>query len=284
MESEAASEIEIDLVLEALRRRSGYDLRGYARASLGRRLSDAARARGLGSVAELIPSVLHEEGVATTLIGDLCVSVTELFREPTLFRVLGEEVFPYLATHPCPRIWHAGCSTGEEVYSLAILLAEAGLLERTRIYATDLNPRAIAVAQRGIYALPAFAEATSRYQSAGGRGDFTEHFVPDDSKVWGIVRRGLRERITWSSHDLVRSPSFGEFQLILCRNVMIYFARELRDAAVAQLESSLAPRGYLALGTRESLVGTAREDRFETTRCRALFRYRERRFAMEAAS
>lgn len=259
MSPEAIEDLEIDLVLEALHRRYGFDFRDYARTTLRRRLRAYVEQRCLGSIGELVPRICRNEDEAHALVGGLTVRVTEMFRDPPFFRVLREQVLPTLASFPFIRVWHAGCSTGEEVYSLAILLTEAGLYDRAQIYATDIDAAALEVARRGIYPAERFASYAEAYRAAGGARSLTDYCHSRYDAV--ILDRGLSRNVVFATHNLATDACFGEMQLILCRYVLIYFNRELQDRALRLLTDSLCRGGVLGLGRGESIVlSTVRDD------------------------
>jgi chemotaxis protein methyltransferase CheR len=254
-------ELEIELLLTAIARRYGYDFRQYASASLKRRIQRAMQEEGVRTLSGLQERLLHDPAALGRFVSTLSVHVTGMFRDPAVYRAIRQRVVPTLRTWPFVRIWHAGCSTGEEVYSLAVVLHEEGLLERCRIYATDLSDELLETARRGVYPLRAMREHTAAYHQAGGRADFSEYYTADPHHA--ILRDDLRRHVVFSQHNLVSDASFNEFHLILCRNVMIYFDKELRDRVHELLYESLVMFGVLVLGTRESLRFSPREDRYE---------------------
>ncbi|MES2884480.1 MAG: CheR family methyltransferase [Pseudomonadota bacterium] len=254
-------EIEVDLVLHALRERYGYDFRQYARASLLRRLRALASASGKSHIAELIPTVLHQPSFLDRVINGISVSVTEPFRDPQTLQAIVQLAFPWLKSHPFLKIWVAGCATGEEVYSLAILLEEAGLLDRTQIYATDINTEAIGKAAAGVFPLEAMQRAEENYRRAGGVRQFSDYYVAQYRRAKMAGR--LFERVLLSQHNLATDSSFGTMQIILCRNVLIYFNRELQERAVGLFADSLTHRGFLAIGNKETLSTLPSGARFE---------------------
>jgi chemotaxis protein methyltransferase CheR len=253
--------IEIDLLLAAIARRYGYDFRGYAPASLRRRVRWCVEHEHLDTVSELQARVLHDPDAMRRFIARLSVHVTGMFRDPAFYRALQREVFPTLRTYSFTRIWHAGCSSGEEVYSLAILLEEAGLYNRCRIYATDLSEDLLARAKEGIFPLAAMRDHTARYLEAGGSEDFSRYYVADAEHA--VMSRELKKNVVFSQHNLVSDGPFNTFHLILCRNVLIYFSRELRDRVHGLLYESLVRKGALALGMRESIRFTPRAADYE---------------------
>jgi chemotaxis protein methyltransferase CheR len=243
--------IEIELLLEAVFRHYGFDFRSYAYASIRRRLWKRIEAEGLSSVSELQARVLHEPAAMERLLLDLSVSVTAMFRDPGFYVTFRDEVVPLLRTYPFIRIWHAGCSTGEEVYSTAILLEEEGLLERARIYATDINDAVLQQARAGIFPLNRMQEYTDNYIHAGGKRSFSEYYT---AKYDGaLFSPALTRNVVFSQHNLVTDRSFSEFNVIFCRNVLIYFDRSLQNRVHALFYDSLAMFGILALGSKESL-------------------------------
>jgi chemotaxis protein methyltransferase CheR len=244
-------EIEIVLFLEALFQRFGYDFRHYAKASIKRRVRSLVGALGSKNIAALIPRVLHEDGILDEILAQLSVPVTEMFRDPHVFRALREQVIPLLSTYPRLQIWQAGCATGEEVYSLAILLEEEGLLDRTQIYATDINDQALHQAEDGIFSVKRLEEFERNYINAGGKRLLSDYYVAN-AEFFRLNER-LRKRIVFAHHNLVTDGVFCEVQLILCRNVLIYFDTTLQTRVLNLFHESLARHGFLCLGTRESL-------------------------------
>ena len=269
-----ADDLDIDILFEAVFRKYSYDFRHYARASLRRRVEAAVSALHLDSIAHLQHVVLRDQAAFTRLLSQITIPVSEMFRDPFYFRSLRDRALPILATYPSLKVWVAGCSTGEEVYSLAILLDEAGLLERALIYATDINPESLRAAQQGVYALDRVAGFTRSYQEAGGARSLSEYYTAAYSAV--AFDRRLSSRIVFSDHDLATDTAFAEVQLISCRNVLIYFDRVLQDRAVALFDESLASRGFLGLGSRESLHMSASAAAFEPVDASAKL-YRKRR-------
>jgi chemotaxis protein methyltransferase CheR len=243
--------IEIELLLEGVFRHYGFDFRSYAYASIRRRLWKRTEAEGLSSISELQARVLHDAAAMERLLLDLTVSVTAMFRDPGFYQVFREDVVPLLRTYPFIRIWHAGCSTGEEVYSTAIVLEEEGLLERTRIYATDINDAVLQQARAGIFPLNRMQEYTENYIRAGGKRSFSEYYT---AKYDGaLFSPSLTRNTVFSQHNLVTDRSFSEFTVIFCRNVLIYFDRDLQNRVHTLFYDSLVMLGILALGSKESL-------------------------------
>lgn len=253
--------IEVDLLLEALHRRYGYDFRSYARASVDRRIQGFLSQRGVARIADLIPLVLHDEAVFSALAQQFSVSVTEMFRDPFVFRALRDQVAPVLRSFPFVKVWHAGCATGEEVYSLAILLQEEGVLDRATVFGTDFNDDALDKAQNGIYPAERMKAYTRNYQEAGGRRSFSEYYHAGYESA--TVDAALRNRITFANHNLTADGVFGEMHLIVCRNVLIYFDRDLQNRALGLFADSLVRGGFLCLGTKEDLRFSEAAERFE---------------------
>jgi chemotaxis protein methyltransferase CheR len=244
-------ELEIDLLLEALFRQHGFDFRGYARSSLRRRVRAAVAAEGLRTVSGLLEKMLHEPACLERLLLGLSVNVSAMFRDPRFFLAFRQHAVPLLRTYPFIRIWQAGCSMGEEVYSLAILLQEEGLYDRCRIYATDMNEVVLRAAREGIYPVDVMQKYTANYLAAGGAGVFSDYYTAAYDHV--ILRPSLRDQIVFSQHNLVSDGVFNEFNVILCRNVMIYFSRPLQERVHDLFSRSLATFGLLGLGSHESL-------------------------------
>lgn len=257
----AIDAIELPLLLEAVWRRYGYDFRGYAPASLRRRIRRAMELQGLATLSALQDAVLHDERAMAAFLDALTVEVTEMFRDPPFHRAFRDKVVPLLLPLPLIRVWHAACASGEEVYSMAILLHEASLLDKTRIYATDMNERALETARAAIYPLRRMQEHTTSYQRAGGTASFSDYYTATHDGV--ILHDFLRRNIVWANHNLVSDGSFNEFHVILCRNVMIYFNRELQARVHRLLYDSLAAGGVLGLGRGETLQLTPHEDRYD---------------------
>jgi chemotaxis protein methyltransferase CheR len=254
-------QLEIELLLEAVYRRYGFDFREYARASLKRRLWRRMHAEGLETVTQLQDLLLHDPECMERLLLDLSINVTSMFRDPSFYVAFREKVVPTLRTYPFTRIWCAGCSTGEEVYSLAIMLQEEGLYDRTRIYATDINERVLEEARAGVYALDRMQQYTQNYIRAGGIGEFSSYYVAAYDRA--LFSRELVANVVWAQHNLAMDRAFNDFNVILCRNVLIYFDRPLQDRVHGLFLESLEMFGILALGHKESLALTPCADRYE---------------------
>lgn len=229
----------------------GYDFTSYSKASLKRRINRVFTLDKFPSYAELRHRLRNDGIYFERFLVELTVNVTEMFRDPGFFQSLAKEVFPVLATYPFIRIWHAGCSTGEEVYSLAILLKEANLLHKSLLYATDVNPAVVRTAGHGVISTINLAQYTENYRQAGGSEDFSQYYVANYDHI--MFSSELRKRIVFSTHNLVSDRSFNQFQLILCRNVLIYFEKELQDKVLALFDESLDNLGYLGLGNKETM-------------------------------
>jgi chemotaxis protein methyltransferase CheR len=244
-------EIEVALLLEAIHRRYGFDFREYAPASLKRRLWRRAHAEGVETISALQALVLHDPACMERLLLDLSINVTTMFRDPSFYTAFREKVVPQLRTYPFTRIWVAGCSTGEEVYSLAIVLEEEELLDRTRIYATDINQAVIESARLGVFPLEKMQEYTQNYLAAGGTHAFSEYYLA--SYDGAVFDRRLVDNAVFAQHNLVSDRGFNEFHVIVCRNVMIYFDRSLQERVFELFHESLARLGVLALGHKETI-------------------------------
>jgi chemotaxis protein methyltransferase CheR len=254
------TDLEIRLLLEAVYQTYHYDFRHYAPASLKRRLLQAMLRLECTSLSDLQGKILHDPAMFPRLLEYLTIQVSELFRDPEFFLAVRREVVPILATYPSLKIWIAGCSTGEEAYSFAILLAEEGLLERTLIYATDINDQSLSRAQAGLYSLDRLRQFTLNHRAAGGRGSLSDHYhAAHDTAVMGPE---LRRHITFADHSLATDTIFSEVQLVSCRNVLIYFDDQLRDRALGLFAEALCPRGFLCLGSKESLRFSGSAARF----------------------
>ena len=253
--------IEVDLLLEAIYRRYGYDFRDYQRETITRRLQQFLQDTGIPSVGEVIHRLLREPTVFYHLIGYFAVNVTALFRDPFVYAALRQHVVPMLRTWPHVKLWDAGCATGEEVYSLAILLREEGLLDRTTIYATDISAAAIETAKGGIYPLDIILHGSTNYLESGATASLSAYYHARYDAA--AMDPTLRKHITFARHNLAMDASFGEMQVIVCRNVLIYFNRELQDTVLTLFWESLENGGYLCLGDKESLAFTAVEKYFD---------------------
>jgi chemotaxis protein methyltransferase CheR len=254
--------LEIASLLEAVYIRFGYDFRDYAMASLRRRIWAVVEGEGVSTISGLQEKVLHDPGCLERFLLAVSVNVTSMFRDPGFFRLLRRRVVPLLRTYPFFRIWHAGCSTGEEVYSMAVLLDEEGLYDRCRIYATDFNEVVLRQAREGIFSLRSASEYEANYRDAGGTRKLSDYYTAAYGSA--IFSARLKENLIFSQHNLAMEGSFNEFNLILCRNVMIYFNRRLQQRVHDLLYDSLSVFGILGLGSKESLQFTSHERDYET--------------------
>jgi chemotaxis protein methyltransferase CheR len=253
MTEEEIQAIEIRLLMEGVFQAYGYDFRDYAEASLTRRLNRWLAGSGWTTFSQAQASLLRDPLAFQRLLTGITVNVTEMFRDPAFFLCLREQVVPHLKTYPFVKIWVAGCATGEEAYSMAILLEEEGLGNRFRIYATDIDQDVLAAAEKGIYPLRDMQKFTRNYQKGGGRAAFSDYYSSGYDHA--LLRPSLRQRIVFASHNLAADGEFGEMHLVLCRNVMIYFKAPLKERALALFQTSLLPGGFLCLGLKESLNG-----------------------------
>ena len=232
----------------------GYDFRSYAPASLKRRILRAVERRKLTDIDELNELVTNDQLLFVEVLSDLTVTVTEMFRDPFFYQYLMQHVLPRLASYPSIRIWHAGCSTGEEVYSMAILLHEAGVLGKSTLYGTDINPLAIQKARLGVYSTSELKKATENFYKVGSSGSFSDYYMANHEA--GIIETFIKQNIVFAEHNLVTDEVFSEVHLILCRNVFIYFNKSLQNRALEIFYRSLVYKGYMCLGTRETLLFT----------------------------
>lgn len=261
MEAANIEKIELELFLEAIYQRYGYDFRHYARASAQRRVQQILAKSGHKNVSELIPLLLRDEDFAHNAIHSFSITVTEMFRDPDFYRAVRQTLTPYLQTYPFIKIWVAGCATGEEVYSLAILLKEEGIYDRATIYATDFNETALKKAAEGIYPLKDVQQYTGNYQKSGGLHSFSDYYHAEYSSA--IMNASLKSNITFANHNLVTDGVFSEVQVVFCRNVLIYFDRTLQNWALTTLTNSLTRGGFLCLGTKETLEFSSVADQFK---------------------
>lgn len=242
----------IKKLLESIRAAYGYDFTDYAEASVKRRIHHFMQARKIEELEKLEKMILNDEKLFEEFIQVLSVTVTEMFRDPLFYKSLRENVMKRLATYPFIKIWLAGCATGEEVYSVAILLKEEGLLNRSVIYATDINQKSLQVAKEGVYPVENMKSYTANYQKAEGTGSFSDYYKSKYNSV--MFDKSLKQNIVFAPHNLAVDRSFNEFQLIICRNVLIYFNQQLQDKVIHLFHESLCPLGFLGLGSKESLL------------------------------
>lgn len=247
-------DLEIRLLLEAIYSRYGYDLRDYAAPSMRRRVLAALAKSGLRNLGELQHALLTDEGMFARVLEDLAVHVTEMFRDPSFYRAFRTLVAPVLRTYPLLKIWHGGCSTGEEVYGTAILLTEEGLYDRSQIYATDLSLHALEQAKQAVYSAENLDKLEASYQEAGGTSKLSSYYTLAYGGI--AMRESLRRNVLFFQHDLVSDHVFAEMNVIFCRNVLIYFGQKLRDRVLHKFAQSLCPHGFLCLGSSERMVGS----------------------------
>lgn len=253
--------LEIDLLLEGIAQRYGYDFRDYARASLARRIHNIVQRENLATVSALQERLLRDHAFMMSFVESISVHITSMFRDPDVYELIRSRIVPLLRTYPFVRIWHAGCSSGEEVYSLAMLLQEEGVYDRCRIYATDISDAVLERARRGIFPLRAMTGYASAYLQSGGRQDFSSYYLADGQSA--IVRASLKQNLIFSQHNLACDGVFNEFQLIMCRNVGIYFNQALRERMHRLLHDSTSSFGMLVLGKKESMRFTPYERSYE---------------------
>jgi chemotaxis protein methyltransferase CheR len=254
-------DIELELLLEAIYMKYGYDFRNYSRAHIRRRIRHKMTLGGFRSITEILHKTLYDSKFFYELLSYLSISTTKMFRDPSFYKAFREKVIPILKTYPFIRIWHAGCSTGQEVYSMAILLEEEGLLHRTQIYATDFDKAALKEAKEGIYHIDNIKEYTHNYQKSGGKSSFSDYYVAQYGSV--IFDSSLNKKITFAEHNLVTDGLFGEMHVILCRNVLIYFNNELQNKVIKLFLDSLCDGCFLCLGSSESLISSNSSNCFE---------------------
>lgn len=258
--SDKVDDIELRLLLDAIFHRYHYDFRGYSMASIKRRLIQAKRHFDTPTLSQLQDRVLHDPATFTKLLSYLTVQVSDLFRDPNYFRTIREMVVPHLRTYPSLKVWIAGCSAGEELYSLAILFREEGLEERTLFYGTDINPDALKQAESGVYPLERIAQFTENHRKSGGKTSLSDYYTAHYGAA--VFDKSLRKRAVFSDHSLVSDAVFAEVQLVSCRNVLIYFDQEIQERAIGLFHESLVRKGFLGLGAKESLRFTKYADSF----------------------
>lgn len=252
---------EVNTLLNAVFEKYGYDFRDYSKSSIIRQLNRFMSRKHFENLYELQYYLQKNEAVFADFLEAVTINVTEMFRDPSFYKSMRENIIPELKSYPFIKIWHAGCSTGEEVYSMAITLHEEGILQRCKIYGTDINPRVIKEAYQGIFSLQPMKEYTANYRAAGGKGQFSDYYTAKYDKV--IFDSFLRENISLSVHNLVTDQRFNDFNLIVCRNVLIYFDKKLQDHVIRLFTDSLTMFGYLALGIKESLLFAGDKEKYE---------------------
>lgn len=277
MSPEEPDPLEVELVLEAIRLRYGYDFRNYSSDSIARRLKLAAAKVGAAHLGDLIHRLVHDPQVFISVLDTLTVRFTEMFRDPSFFQAFRALVLPILRTYPQLKIWHAGCASGEEVYSTAILLIEANLYERTHLYATDVSSVALEQAREGVYPLSTFSVSADKYKHAGGSRPFTDYWSIGYGHV--AIREDVRRNVHFFQHDLVSDYALGEMHVIICRNVLMYFDQQLRQRVYSMFSDGLCRGGFLCLGTSESIPPQQREAYDEVSSAARIFRHRSYRDA-----
>jgi len=254
-------EFEVNMLLEAILFRYGYDFRHYARASLERRVLNRVQLSGLDNISEMIPLIMHDPNFFNLFLKDMSITVTEMFRDPFVFKQIRDSVFTQLKTYSRVNIWHAGCATGEEVYSMAIMLKEEGLLKRTQIYATDFNNHSLEIAAKGIYPAAKMKLFTENYLNSGGKNSFADYYQA--KYECAKLTESLKEHITFANHNLIKDQVFAQMHLVMCRNVLIYFDQNLQNRVLDLFKQSLIHRGFLILGDKESLDFSIVNDSFD---------------------
>lgn len=254
-------DLEITLLLEGIYKQYGYDFRDYSFASMKRRVKKCAEDEGYRTISGFQDKILHDSLCMDRFVNAVSINVTSMFRDPEFYLAFREKVIPALKTSSFIRIWHAGCSTGEEVYSMAILLKEEGLLEKTILYATDMNENVLKEAKEGIFSLKRMQEYTNNYIAAGGSESFSDYYFSKHSSV--IFNKEIKNKIVWAEHNLVSDGSFNEFDVIVCRNVLIYFNDALQNHVHKLFHDSLADQGFLILGSKENIRFSAYENHYK---------------------
>lgn len=250
----------IELFINDVFETYGYDFSGYARASFKRRLSRIYLMDGYSNFAQMLARVKSDSEYFRNTVEEITVNITEMFRDPHFYKMLRTEILPILATKPFIRFWHAGCSTGEEVYSMAIMLQEANLLHKSILYATDLSPNVLEIAKKGVFPLRMMQLYSENYIGSGGKKDFSDYYIANYG--YAKFNEALSEKMVFSQHNLVSDRSFNEFDMILCRNVLIYFDKDLQEKALELFDNSLSMLGYLALGTKETIKFSSVQKKF----------------------
>lgn len=252
MDRKEIENIEVDLLVEAIYRRYGHDFRDYSKSHMRRRIKQLVSRKGIDFVSGLIPEILHDEAMFENLLYELSITVTQMFRDPSVFRRLRQEVIPLLRTFPFIRVWVAGCATGEEAYSLAILMKEEGLFDRTTIFATDFNDAALEKAKAGVFPIDIVRKYSENYLQAGGAGSFADYYHARYDCA--AIAPWLRQHLVFANHNLATDRVFSEMHLVFCRNVLIYFNSELQNRVLGLLTESLVRGGFLCLGPNEDIM------------------------------
>ncbi len=256
-----SQDIEIRLLIDAIFRKYGYDFRNYSQAHIKRRILNRFQLSGLNTISEMTHKILYDSDFVDKILMDLSITVTEMFRDPTFYKAVRQCVLPVLRSAPFVKIWHAGCASGEEVYSMAIMLKEEGLLHKTQIYATDFNPLIIQYAREAEYPTNRIKEFTVSYQKAGGKRSFSDYYTADHKSA--KLNDNLKKNIVFDNHNLVTDSVFAEINLVVCRNVLIYFDRQLQDKVIRLFMDSMPGGGFLCLGSKETLQFSTHNESFE---------------------
>ncbi len=259
--------LEAELLIEAIFKRYGYDFRHYSRASFKRRINNFLSKTSFNKPTEIIPQLLYDRTLLESLIYNLSITVTEMYRDPFVYKAIRDKVVDILKTYPFVKVWHAGCATGEEVYSMAILLKEEGLYDCAQIYATDFNDEALEKSKKGIYPVESVKEYTVNYQKSGGKESFSKYYHSKYDSV--IVNQDLKKNIVFANHNLVSDSVFGEIHFIMCRNVLIYFDQTLQNRVLKLFYDSLVNQGILCLGTKESIQFSDFQEHFKAVNKKA---------------
>jgi chemotaxis protein methyltransferase CheR len=254
------TDLEIIQLLNTIYQKYGFDFRAYSHAHIKRRIMNRLSLSGISCISDLQSKVIASPVLAALLLKDLSINVTEMYRDPDFYRTIREEVIPWLKTYSFLKVWHAGCSTGQEVYSMAILLMEEGLYERSLIYATDFNQEVLGQAQEGIYTDEKIKEYTKNYQDSGGKSSLSDYYTSKYNRI--IIDQSLKKNIVWANHNLVTDGVFAEVNLIMCRNVLIYFNKDLQDKTHVLFYNSLLKGGFLCLGSKEILRYTSVDSKY----------------------
>ena len=262
MDDIAIQDCELDAVIDLINRVHGYNFQNYARASIKRRIQNLTTNSGYQYISQLMPDILYNPDFLNRFLKGMSVTVTEMFRDPWVFKMMREQVLPSLSIFPQINIWHAGCATGEEVYSMAIMLKELGLLHQCQIYATDFNNHSLDIAKSGVYPLEGLQGFTRNYLDAGGQQSFSDYY--DVKYQSAKFNESLKEHIIFSNHNLVTDGAFGEMNLVVCRNVLIYFNQDLQNRLLSLFHDSLSPKGFMLLGDKESIRFSAVANKFDS--------------------
>lgn len=262
METQEIENIEIQALLEAVFLRYGYDFRHYEYSSVKRRIIHRKNMLNLKNISELIPMILYDRKYFNQFLLDMSVTVTEMFRNPHFFRMIREKIIPKLKTYPFVNIWHAGCATGEEAYSMAIIFKEEGFYDKVQIYATDFNSNSLEIAKKGIYSLNDFQKNITNYNKTGGKSSLSDYYTAKYKSA--KVHDSIKKNIIFSHHNLVTDSVFASMHLIICRNVLIYFNKELKNKVLSLFYESLNRSGFLCLGDSETIDFTDYSEKYET--------------------